>query len=61
VSNREINYKLDAIAVGRRIALGAVTGVLTGATFGLVDALRDTKNMTGNARWEVTATDLKKL
>ena len=50
VSNREVNYKTDAIAVGRRVAFGAVTGVLTGATFGLVDALRDTKNMTGNSK-----------
>jgi hypothetical protein len=48
-------YK-DADAIGRRILFGGICGSLTGACFGSVDILRDTKAMT--ARKNVATTKL---
>lgn len=47
---REFDLKKDATEIGKRVAFGTVCGGLTGASFGAIDALRDTKNLTGNSK-----------
>jgi hypothetical protein len=44
---REFNYKNDLTAIGRRAAFGVAMGGITGACFGFVEVLRNTKLMTG--------------
>ena len=47
---REVNFEKDMTAIGKRFAFGSICGGLTGASFGMVDALRDTKNLKGNSK-----------
>lgn len=39
------DYQKDAISVGRRVAFGVICGSITGASFGVVEILRDAKAM----------------
>jgi hypothetical protein len=50
MANREVDFQKDALAIGKRVAFGVVCGAVTGASFGAIEALRDTKNLTGNSK-----------
>jgi hypothetical protein len=50
VSNREVDHKKDVTDIGKRVLFGTICGGITGATFGAIEALRDTKNLTGNSQ-----------